>query len=38
MILNNLWTFCSPQHRMEEARKEYKEVLKINRELARKNP
>ena len=37
-MLNNLGMFHGPQHRMEEAPKEYAEALKIGRELAQKNP
>jgi hypothetical protein len=38
MMLNNLWMLHSQQQRSEEARKEYKEALKINRELTQKKP
>ena len=37
-MLNNPGMFHSPQLRMEEAPKEYKEALKIDRELTQKNP
>ena len=38
MMLNNLGMLPSRQTRIEEARKEYEEALKIDREQARKNP
>jgi tetratricopeptide (TPR) repeat protein len=37
LTLNSLGKLHSQQQRMEEARKEYKEVLKIDRELGQKN-
>ena len=36
--LNNLGTIDSARNRMEAARKEYEEAVKIYRELAEKNP
>jgi len=38
LMLHNRRLLHSRQNRMEEARKEFKEALKINRELAQKNP
>jgi hypothetical protein len=38
MMRNNLRILHSQHQRMEEARKEYKEALKIDRELTQKNP
>ena len=38
LTLISLGMLHGPQHRMEEARKEYKEALKIGRELVQKNP
>ena len=38
MMLDNLRLLHSQQHRMEEARKDCKEALKIDRELAQQTP